>query len=400
MRRDWSVTSMSSPPPIYHLELLQNGQEFFPALIKAIQSARHTVSLETYIFDFQGAGASVANALIEAAKRGVRVRVLVDGIGTGDINLSWVERFKEAGVHWHVYSPLAGFLAGLGLLLPKYWRRLHRKLCVIDERILFCGGINVLDDFYDPHHGTLNAARLDFSVAITGPIALVAQHAMDALWWRLSLNLRHLHLFRAWHAIKVRRRASVAPKVALVLRDNVLHRASIEQAYRKAIGSAHDEIVIANAYFMPGGKLKRALVKAAHRGVKVRLLVQGKYENFLQYHAAPAVYAPLLKAGVEIYEYEPSFLHAKVAVIDGVWSTVGSSNLDPLSLLLAREANVVIEDTAFANQLRAHLSAAIEQHGRRMNQGSYANRPWTVRVLDKLACAMVRSALWLTGSRY
>jgi cardiolipin synthase len=189
-------------------------------------------------------------------------------------------------------------------------------------------------------------------------------------------------------------------KADLVLRDNLLNRTRIERSYRKAIGEAQTEIIIANAYFLPGRKLRQGLIHAAQRGVRVRLLLQGRYEYFLQFHATRPVYGALLAAGVEIHEYEVSFLHAKVAVIDGHWATVGSSNLDPLSLLLAREANVVVDDVVFAQQLRAQLLSAMVNGGVRVDPERYTHRPWRQRVLDRLALGLVRIMLFLYGKRY
>ena len=134
--------------------------------------------------------------------------------------------------------------------------------------------------------------------------------------------------------------------------------------------------------------------------MRVTLLLQGKYEYFMQYHAARPVYGALLAAGVEIHEYEASFLHAKVAVVDGHWATVGSSNLDPLSLLLAREANVVIEDRDFSEDLRQRLVAAVAHHGRRIDPAAYSRRPLRQRILNWGAYALMRLALLLTGQRY
>ena len=164
------------------LQLLQGGQALFPAFIQAFDAAKSWIQLETYIFDFHGAGADVAEALIRAARRGVRVQVLVDAIGSGLLAQPWQEKLADAGVQWCAYSPLA---SGFGLLVPERWRRLHRKLCVVDQRIVFCGGINVLDDFYDPNHGELQAPRFDFAVAVTGPLAAEAADAMALLWWRV-----------------------------------------------------------------------------------------------------------------------------------------------------------------------------------------------------------------------
>lgn len=395
------------------LRLLEGGQAFFPALVQAFDAAKRWIQLETYIFDVHGAGADVAEALARAAARGVTVQVLVDGIGTAALPEKWKTRFDETGVQWCVYSPLG---SGLGLLVPDRWRRLHRKLCVVDQHTVFCGGINVLDDFYDPNHGDLQAPRFDFAVAVTGPMAAVAADAVALLWWRVQAgySARQRHLTTAWEEFRAagyggRTDAAAAAsseppraggKAALVLRDNLRNRSSIERAYRKAIGRAHHDIVIANAYFVPGGKLRRALIGAARRGVRVTLLLQGKYEYFMQYHAARPVYGALLAAGVEIHEYEASFLHAKVAVVDGHWATVGSSNLDPLSLLLAREANVVIEDRVFAEDLRQRIHAAVAHHGRRIDPAAYSRRPLRQRALSWVAYALMRLALLLTGQRY
>ncbi|NMM10692.1 MAG: cardiolipin synthase ClsB [Polaromonas sp.] len=417
---------MFPPPTSEALQLLNGGQAFFPALIKALDAAAKWIQLETYIFDFHEAGAEVADALVRAAARGVTVQVLVDGIGTPLLPAEWQKKFAESGVEWCVYSPLGVGLAGWGalsLLVPERWRRLHRKLCVVDQRLVFCGGINVLDDFYDPTHGALQSPRFDFAVAVTGPLALDAADAMVLLWWRVQAgySARQRHLNTAWETFKAAGyggRTDTAqlavptssktghfattprPKAALILRDNLLNRTSIERAYRKAIGKARHEIIIANAYFLPGGKLRRALIRAARRGVRVTLLLQGKYEYFMQYHAARPVYGALLEAGVEIYEYAASFLHAKVAVVDGHWATVGSSNLDPLSLLLAREANVVVEDRAFAEDLRRRLSEAMTSHGRRIDPAAYYQRPLVQRIQGWVAYVLMRLALLVTGQRY
>ena len=396
----------------HRVRLLQGAEELFPALTEAMDAALSDIQFETYIFDFTGSGAAVAEALMRAAQRGVRTQLVVDGVGTGALPEAWAARLQAAGVQYSVYSPLGP----LGLLLPHRWRRLHRKLCVVDGRLLFCGGINVLDDFHDPNHGTLDAPRFDFAVRATGSLVAAASDTMDQLWWRMQA-VRDARLRRLPEALQALRAASKARhaadpaqdagppmRAALVLRDNVRNRSRIEKAYRRAIGTARHEIIIANAYFMPGGKLRRALVMAARRGVRVRLLLQGRYEYFMQYHAARPVYGALLAAGVEIYEYAPSFLHAKVAVIDAQgdrpWATVGSSNLDPLSLLLAREANVVVEDGAFAADLRQRLVHAMQHAGRRMDPARYAGRPLRQRVLDRIAFGLMRLALWVTGNRY
>jgi cardiolipin synthase len=394
----------------HELQLLQGSGELFPALVEAIEGAKREVRLETYIFDFTGLGSEVAYALERAARRGVSVKVLTDGFGSPRLPLAWCERLLDAGVDWRIYAPLGR----MGMLWPGSWRRLHRKLCVIDEQVAFCGGINILDDFHDPNHGPLQAPRFDFAVRVIGPLVAEAQAAMAQLWLRMQAmrDIRKVRLAGALESLRASgaarspetkaapRPAQPTARAALLLRDNVLNRARIERAYRRAIGRAREEIIIANAYFVPGRRMRQALETAARRGVKVQLLLQGRYEYFMQYYAARPIYGALLRAGVQIHEYSPSFLHAKVAVIDGRWATVGSSNLDPLSLLLAREANVVIDDAGFAGQLRGRLLQAMKHAGRALNADEYKNRPLRQRAMEYLAMALMRLALLVQGQKY
>jgi cardiolipin synthase A/B len=418
--------------PEHRLSLLKGGEALFPALVEAIAAARVEVLLETYIFEFAGAVIPVAEAIEAAARRGVRVQVVVDGVGTGDVPADWQQRWRAAGVEWRVFNPAQGWR----LLLPKRWRRLHRKLCVVDGRTGFCGGVNLLDDFFDPNHGTLDQPRFDFAVRVAGPLVADMHDTMTRLWARLQVTreARQHDFAGALQAVRdaaeagtdmgdegMKRDVEPAPArapgqgalAALVLRDNVRFRRSIEGNYRLAIGLAQREILIANAYFIPGVQLQRALLRAAKRGVRITLLLQGRYEYFMQYHASRAVYAGMLKAGIRIIEYEASFLHAKVAVMDGAGggdghersagggavATVGSSNLDPLSLLLAREANVFVRDDAFAAELRGHLLDAIAQ-GRAVAPDAITRWSRVSRGLNWVAYALMRGALFLTGKRY
>jgi len=415
----------------HQLLLLQGGAEFFPALVEAMDAARAVVHLETYIFEFAGSALSVAEALERAARRGVVVRLLIDGVGTPRVPDEWKQRFADAGVTMRIYAPLGR----LGLLLPRNWRRLHRKLCVVDGVVGFCGGINIIDDQDDVALGRLNAPRLDFALRVAGPLVEDMVDTMEQLWWRLlaARRARQREFKSAWDALRHARpvgdfsrllqkiesemNAGTAPeshfgesapsplgvdgaRATLLLRDNVSHRHDIERAYLKAIGAARHDIVIANAYFIPGRKLRRALTLAAQRGVRVRLLLQGRYEHFLQYRAARPVYQRLVNAGIQIHEYAPSALHAKVAVVDQRWSTVGSTNLDPLSMLLAREANVMTTDRRFSSLLHSHLDGLVQQAGQLLDADALGRRPWLQRQLDRVAFAVMRTILFVTGHRY
>lgn len=398
---------MQAPKAEHQLSLLRGSAGFFMALIQAFDASRHEIRLETYIFYPQAAVIDVAEALIRAARRGVRVFLIFDGAGTPPLDATWRQAFEQAGVHWTIYRPFGW----LGVVLPRRWRRLHRKLCVVDGEIGFCGGINLLDDSIDPRHGRLQQPRLDYAVRVRGPIVRRMQRTMTQLWWRsrASDQLQRADLPAAWKAL---RRSSPREKdqaqvgvtggalAQLVLRDNLRNRTRIERAYRLALARAQADVLIANAYFLPGRKMRDSLIQAARRGVRVRLLVQGRYEYFMQFYAARALYDGLLAAGVEIYEYTTSFLHAKVAVVDGHWATVGSSNMDPLSLLLAREANIVIEDATFTLGLGADLEQAISHDALRVDPAAYRQRAWYTRWLDQLALRLMRLTLFLLGLRY
>jgi cardiolipin synthase len=269
----------------HHLLLLEGSRDFFPALVAAIDAAQAEVLLETYILDFTGSGAEVAYALERAARRDVSVRLVMDGFGTPELPAFWQMRLDTARVQWALYARPGA----LGLLWPGNWRRLHRKLCVVDGRIGFCGGINILDDFHDPNHGALESPRLDFSLRVEGPLVQQMRDTMLRQWSRIEAmgQLRRAQwsgAFERWRA--ARTRATFAPpprqgdsnvRAALLLRDNLRHRAVIERAYLRAIGRAREEIIIANAYFVPGGRMRRALANAARRGVRVSLLLQGRY---------------------------------------------------------------------------------------------------------------------------
>lgn len=397
--------------PDHELRLLKGGEALFPAMVEAIAAARAEVMVETYILDFSRSVIPVAEALEQAAARGVTVRVVADGVGTGDVPADWQRRWAAAGVRWRIFNPVRGWR----LLMPRHWRRLHRKLCVVDGEIAFCGGINLLDDYWDPNHGELAEPRLDFAVRVSGPLVADMHDTMTRLWWRLQVarEARQRDFEGALKAVRVAARAGMDERVhdsvltrravaALVLRDNFRFRRRIESTYRVAIGQAKTEILIANAYFVPGVQLQQALLRAARRGVKITLLLQGRYEYFMQFHASRAVYDVLLAAGIRIIEYEASFLHAKVAVMDaenGALATVGSSNLDPLSLLLAREANLFVRDDDFADELRGHLQQALAR-GNPVEAHVHRNRPWLTRAANWVAYALMRVALLVVGKKY
>lgn len=369
--------------------LLENGEQYFPALEAAIEGAAAEIFLQSYIFRDDRIGRRIAAALERAAARGVVVRVMVDGFGGRDFVARLLPRLRAAGVQVLVYRRELRMLS----LRRHRLRRLHRKLVVVDGRLAFVGGINIVDD-YDA--GVLAHPRHDYAVVVEGPLLAPILDSAQRLW-RLV----------AWASFRRRdsQPALVPPltapagalRAAFIVRDNLRHRHAIEDAYLDAIARARDEIVIANAYFFPGRRFRQALVDAAGRGVKVTLLLQGLSDHPLQAYATRALYPMFLARGIRLFEYHRSHLHAKVAVIDRQWSTVGSSNIDAFSLLLAREANVVIDDAGFADGLRASLEQAICAGARELRVTDWQRLPLVRRGLSWLAYQLVRLAIGVAG---
>ena len=372
------------------LTLLQNGVAFFPQLCADIDAAKQSVYLETYIFAADETGQMVAEALLRAAERGLTVRLLLDGYGSAELPGAFVDNLRKFGVDVQWFRPeISPFTLRRSRM--RRLRRLHRKLAVMDEEVAFVGGINIINDI--PARLDFNSPRLDYAVRIQGPLAGEVRAVMQRLWEMISwLTFRKHIKEQGWRLHLTMPHPD--SNVHLVLRDNVRHRRDIERAYVKAIAGAKREIIIANAYFLPGRLFRRALVHAAQRGVRVVLLLQGKVEYRLQHYATLALYGRLLHAGVEIYEYHASFLHAKVAVVDGEWATAGSFNIDPFSLLLAREANLVVQDSEFAGALRNSLLNAIDQEGRRVE---LARANLFMRILARMSYGLIRFVIGFSG---
>jgi cardiolipin synthase len=334
------------------VKLLHTGTDFFPALIAAINAAQYEVYFETYIFAGDATGLAMLDALTGAARRGVQVRMITDWWGTGrrQIN-SMHEKLVAAGVEHRVFNPW--FKRGV--------TRTHRKICVVDREIAFVGGININDDmFCDYNHAiSLSAPRWDFAVQVRGPLVAAIQLEAQTQWRRLGKMglMKRIGLYRDMRKVN-KSAAQNMVQAGFVVRDNLRNRRTIQRAYLQALGRARKSVLLANPYFAPGARFRHALAAAAERGVDVTLLI-GVGEIWLQDAVAHSFYPKLLAAGVKVVEYHKTQLHAKVAVIDDDWATVGSSNVDGLSLFLNQEANVVIKDAAFAQSLRRHIEAAI-----------------------------------------
>ena len=375
--------------PGNQISLLHNGEAHFPALEAAFDRARHEIHLETYIFEDDATGQRIAAALQRAARRGVRVWLLIDGYGSKDLPGSVLERLQAGGVKTLIYRPRISPWT----FRRKRLRRMHRKIVVVDREIAFVGGINIIAD--QGPTGDM-PPRYDYAVAVQGPLVEEIRLSAQRLWSMVAWRHFRKGTGRGG-ALPAAASAGGRMSAAFLVRDNIRHRRDIEAAYLRAIEQAKAEIIIANAYFLPGFDFRHALIKAAGRGVRVVLLLQGRVEYLLQHYATRALYGNFLDAGIEIYEYRKSFLHAKVAVIDGHWATVGSSNIDPFSLLLSREANIVVDDDEFAATLSQSLKKAMETEGRRIFRESWRQQPASLRGMGWLSYGLLRLMMGVSG---
>jgi cardiolipin synthase A/B len=372
-----------------HITLLENGAQYFLALIAAIDAAEREIHLESYIFEPDATGQRVVEALTRAARRGVRVKLLLDGFGARTFPEALARSLRSAGIALMFYRPEATPYR----LRRHRLRRMHRKIAVIDARLAFVGGINIIDDSNAPDHPS---HRYDYAVRVEGPLLADIYPAVWRLWWLMRWS-RIGHRPRRTCPLPVALTPGGSVAAEFVQRDNLKHRRAIEDAYLAAIRNARAEVLIANAYFLPGRRFRQALVEAAQRGVRVVLVLQGRTDHPLFQLAARALYRYFLERGIEIFEYHASELHAKAAVVDADWATVGSSNIDPFSLLLAREANVVVHDREFARQLRQSLGQAMARGAHAIQRQSWRRVPWYQRLASWGLYGLVRLAMGLLG---
>lgn len=375
-----------------HIRLLRNGGEYFPAIEAAIDSALQEIYLQTYIYEPDVIGIRIGNALKRAAQRDVTVNVLLDGFGCKYLSKEYIRELQKSKVNVMFFRPKVSPWTFKKMRL----RRLHSKVVMVDGLIGFVGGINIIDDYDIPSYTPKNIPpRIDYAVRIEGAILSEISAHVRRLWHlTASLHLQHLKKYSAKKLPQKTIKRGV--KAAFVFRDNLRHRHDIEKAYLTAIASAKSEVIIANAYFLPGRRFRQALLSAAKRGVSVKLLLQGRVEYFLMY-ATHAFYRDFLKNGILIYEYRKSFMHSKVAVIDSEWVTVGSSNIDPFSFLLAREANVLALDKIFAMELRADILNSIKEGAHQVALQEWDGSNIFKRIASWIAYGLVRAFLGLIG---
>jgi cardiolipin synthase len=353
--------------------LLRDGYQAYPAMLAAIAAAQHTITLETYILRDDGTGARFIEALCERARAGVEVLLLFDAWGSSVSDES-LAKLREAGVKVKAFLPLR-FTLGFKRFASRLMRRNHRKSLVVDGQVGFTGGLNISDEYAAVADG--GEGWRDTHLRVEGPSAQELE-ALFLTTWRRQKGARFDE--RRF----LRGRGAPCSKLAVIGNDFALHQKAIRKAYLEAFGRAGQRIFLTQAYFLPPGKLLKALYRAVRRGVRVAVIVAATTDVKLVLWGARGLYPKLLKNGVEIYEWQGRVLHAKTAVVDGIWSTVGSSNLDSLSLRQNLEVNAVVTDAGFAKAMEALFLEDLA-HCQRVTMATVKEYGFVRRLLSWLA---------------
>ncbi|MBN1961905.1 MAG: cardiolipin synthase ClsB [Deltaproteobacteria bacterium] len=325
-------------------ELLVDGQQAYPAMLEAIANAKRSIAFESYIFSADVIGERFLVALCERAKDGVAVRVIIDGVGSMDTSANFWQPLINAGGEVVVFHPPRK----ISFSAKNFWVRDHRKLLIIDDYIAFIGGINIGREYAPTEWGGANWH--DIHAQIHGPVAHGLMVLFNRTWRQVTKKDWNVYLGPPQEA---------GNTAMQILEGRLTKRHSVRRAYLHAIANATSTIRITNAYCIPDRDVQRALQRARKRGVRVQLLLSGRTDIRSIQFAGRYLYRRLLKWGIEIYEWTERVLHAKTAVVDGYWCSIGSYNLDRRSLLHNLEANVACVDkklgTAFDQQFENDL---------------------------------------------
>jgi cardiolipin synthase len=357
---------------------LLNGDRIFPAMLEAIRSARKTITFETFIYWSGRIGEEFAEALAERAKAGVKVHVLLDWLGSKKMEERYVERMERAGVEVMRYHPLKWFNA---------WRvnhRTHRKLLVVDGTVGFTGGVGIADewtgDAQDPGHWRDSHFRLE------GPSVAQMQAAFMDNWMKTHETVLHgVDYFP-------RLENAGSCKAQVFMSSPAEGSESVRLMYLMSIASARESIQIASAYFVPDDLSVQMLVDATKRGVKVEIIVPGEHiDTHVVRRAGRSRWGPLLEAGVILYEFQPTMYHCKVMVVDGLWTTVGSTNFDNRSFRLNDEANLNVLDPDFA-RTQVEAFERDKARSRRVTLEQWRSRPWSEKLKER-AAGLLRAQL-------
>ena len=357
---------------------LANGDEIFPSMLEAVRGARTTINFETYIYWSGRIGKEFADALSERARAGVRVRLLVDWVGSGRLDKALLAEMERAGVQVRKYHPLRWYT------LSRMNNRTHRKLLVVDGRVGFTGGVGIADKWLG--HAQDEDHWRDSHFRLEGPAVAQMQAAFMDNWMKTAGEVLHDERFFPEEGHAGEAKAQIFKSAPGEGSE------SVRLMYLLSIASARHSIRIAASYFVPDDLSIETMVAARRRGVPVEIIVPGaKIDAEVSRKASRARWGDLLRAGVEIYEYQPTMYHCKVMIVDDLWVSVGSTNFDDRSFRLNDEANLNVYDAAFAeSQIRAF--EADKLLAKRITLETWEHRPLKEKLLER-AAALLRSQL-------
>ncbi|MGA2406859.1 MAG: phospholipase D-like domain-containing protein [Bacteroidales bacterium] len=362
----------------HYVELLQSGENFFAACEKAIDEARQYIHFQTYIVDDDEIGRRISNALIRAAERGVRVYFLLDAYGGSTFSKDLINDVEKAGILFRMFSP--------GLITKgfKLSLRLHHKVLLVDGDTAIVGGMNIANRY----HGTKDLKKwLDFALLIKGPECAHVLLILKRLWNRAFI------LKKERSRETVHNPLSYDDNVKVKVLQNNWYRNKIEilKSYRSALKHAQNRMIIFASYFLPGRNERRLLRNASRRGVNIIIVLSADSDEPVFKRATNFLYDFILRNNITIYEYLPSNLHAKVATVDGKWSTIGSYNMNHLSDYGSVEMNTDILDTKFAQKFEDLLLGIIENDCRQVTFKEYIKRKtWVFQLTDWFSYQMIR----------
>lgn len=377
----------------HELTVFASSPPLIKSMVEDIQQARSRIWLESYIIAADSAGRAVAEALKERAAAGVDCRVIYDAVGSVSTPRGFFRDLESAGVQVHAFNTLRVSL-GQFRSLRMFNRRDHRKLMIVDDRAAYFGGMNIVDQSGIVTEADAEARRLpvsagwrDVHVRLTGPQQAEVAAAFDRLWQRAHEGRMPRRV--RWNVREMLR--SRGERIDFFDSRPWFKYHQPARVLAPLVRGARRSITLSMAYFIPDGRVLRELLRAARRGVKVRVVIPGESDVPAVQWATRHVYAKLLKRGIRIYERKDQMLHSKVMVIDGSWSVIGSCNLDPRSLRINLEFFAVIHSRAMAAAL--HQIARYElRKSRRVTMRDVLGRRWWERLLDRLAWMMRR---WL-----
>lgn len=364
------------------IRLLRAGSEYFDLLEQVIAEATHSIHLQTYIFEYDDTGERIAKALIQAARKGVKVFMVVDGYASQELPSRFISTLRESGIYFNFFNPL------LKSKQFYFGRRLHHKIVVVDGKKSLVGGINISNNYNDT---TRNVAWLDWALYAEGNISRSLQRVCEARLRKSFVRAMYRTVSPPDHFSTSENAYWVRPRI----NDWIRRKREVTRSYLEMLSKARSQVMIISSYFLPGRIMRRHLREATKRGVTVKVIVAGISDVILAKYAERYRYRWLLRNNIEVYEYQRKVLHAKLAVYDSTWVTIGSYNVNNMSAYASVELNIDVLNSGFALDMEARLDRIIQLECTRISKDFYESQNFWNRFLQRMAHYVYRVGLFL-----